>query len=239
VKVHALLCFLLSADAGEPDRGIDLLRRVDPALDALRGSWRFEGPALLMESMSRLQIPWAAPEEFDLVLDVERLSNVGKLLVGLGTFDVVIDNWHANEHRSGAHRLDGRHVTEYPARIGAVLKNDVRHRITYVVRRTSLVVKVDAVEILRFEGDFKRLSLDPRYAPPAPRAFFIANELSAFRLHRAILRPRGGRGTSLSSPDRCPLPFGQARWSCGACGRVTVAGGPAAPLCHAAVMKRR
>src|SRR5688500_17089151 len=137
-------------DAGTPDRGIDLLRLIDPGRDALRGAWRFEGSSLVMESMSRLQVPWTAPEEFDLALDVERLSNVGKLLVGLGAFDVVIDNWHANEHRTGAHRLDGRHVTEYPARVGAMIRNDVLHRIVYAVRRTSVVVKVDGLEILRF-----------------------------------------------------------------------------------------
>ena len=235
MKVHAL-CLLLLADAGEPDRGIDLLRRIDPGRDALRGSWRFEGTALVMDTMSRLQVPWTAPEEFDLALDVERLSNVGKLLVGLGAFDVVIDNWHANEHRAGAHRLDGRHVTEYPARIGAVFRNDVLHRIVYAVRRTSVVVKVDGLEVLRFEGDLRRLSLDPRYAPPAKRAFTLANEISPFRIHRMRLRPRGERGTSIPA---CPLPFNTARWRCATCGRVTVAGGPAAPNCHAAPMKTR
>lgn len=221
-------------DAGNPDPGVDLLRRIDPARDALRGSWRREGTSLVMESMSRLQVPWTAPAEFDLVMDVERVSNVGKLLVGLGAFDVVIDNWHQNEHRTGLHRLDGRHVTEYPARVGAVFTNGVRHRIAYVVRRESVVVRVDGRDIVRFEGGFERLSLDPRYAPPVKGALFVANELSAFRIHRMVLRAKAGGGTSIAA---CPLPFGQSRWRCGTCGRVTVGAGPAAPICHDSPMR--
>ena len=178
------------------------------------------------------------PEEFDLVLDVERLSGTGKLLVGLGAFDVVIDNWHANEHRAGIHRLDGRHITEYPARVGAVFKNETRHRIVYAVRRRSVVVTVDAQDIVRFEGDLKRLSLDARTAPPKKGAFFLANELSPFRIHRACLRPVGERGTSLSTPDRCPLPAGWARWRCAACGRIAVQNAPAMKPCHARPMQR-
>ncbi|HEX7901925.1 MAG TPA: hypothetical protein VF950_29470 [Planctomycetota bacterium] len=238
MKVHALLCFLplVHTDAGDSDRGIDLLRRVDPGRDALRGSWRVEGTSLVMEPMSRLQVPWTAPDEFDLVLDVERLHNVGKLLVGLGAFDVVIDNWHANEHRAGAHRLDGRHVTAYPARVGAVFRNNVLHRILYSVRKASVVVKVDGLEILRFEGDLGRLSLDPRYVPPTPRAFFVANETSPFRILRMSLRPMEGRGTSIAS---CPAPLNQARWRCGTCGRVTVAFFRTAPICHDVPMKTR
>jgi hypothetical protein len=237
----AWLALLVLADAGEPTRGVDLLRAIDPARDALRGSWHVDGPALIMEPVSRLQIPCLAPEEYDLVLEVERLSDVGKLIVGLGSgphaFDVVIDNWHANEHRSGMHWLDGRHVTKYPARIGAVFANDVPARIVCTVRKERVVVRVNGREIVRFEDDFKRLSVDRRYAPPNRRAFFLANELSRFQIRRISLLALGGHAELLSDPGRCPLPVGDARWRCGACRRVTVASAtPAAPRCCGASM---
>jgi hypothetical protein len=232
--MRAGLALLLLADVGAPREGVDLLSLVDPARDALRGGWRADGAAIVMEPASRLQIPCVPPGEFDLVLHVERQSDVGKLLVGLGPFDVVIDNWHAGEHRAGMHWLDGRHVTEYPARIGAVFRNDVLHRIVYSVRRDTVVVQVDGREIVRFEGDFKRAGLDRRTAPPRRGALFVANELSRFRISRIRLMPRLGRPTLLAEPGRCPLPGGEARWRCGTCARVFVAGdNPVAPRCCA------
>lgn len=229
-----MLALLLTLDAGLAERGIDLLRRIELSRDTYFGAARPEAGSLILEPKSRLQVPWTAPAEFDLLVVAERLTDQGKLVVGLGAFDVVIDNWHANEHRAGPHFLDGRHVTEYPARVGAVFRNGARHRILYRVRADSLIVRVDGEEIVRHEGDRRRMSIDKRYAPPVKGAFYLANELSAWRVHRISLRPAGEeRGTSTAR-----FPLDQDRWSCGDCGRVRVAVG-AAPNCHGKAMEKR
>src|SRR6185436_11775655 len=63
---------------------IDLLKRIDPAKDALKGVWKLEGSALIspIEKYARIQLPYIAPEEFDLRLVVERKKKASDVFAG-------------------------------------------------------------------------------------------------------------------------------------------------------------
>lgn len=184
-------------------RGIDLLRLVRLPDDSVRGASTVEGGALIVMPNSLVRILYEPPEEYDLKIVAERKDLQGKLVVGLVSgahqFDVVIDNFNENEHRSGMHNLDGKHVVDRQndVRIGPVFTNDVRHTVVYAVRKGSVVVQVDAKEVFRWEGDFTRLSIDRRFNVLNSKALFVGNAISRYRISRIQLSPLGPRGNPL------------------------------------------
>jgi hypothetical protein len=193
------------SDARDSDgralRGIDLLPLIRLPDDSLRGPAAREGRALVITPNSLVRIPYRPPEEYDVRVVAERKELQGKLVFGLVSgdrqFDVVLDNFNENEHRSGLHNLDGKHVVDRENDVikGPVLKNDTVHRIVYSVRRGRVSVSVDGKEVLRWEGDFARLAIDRRFNVHEPRALFVGNAISTYhitRINLAPLAPGGG-----------------------------------------------
>jgi len=184
-------------------RGIDLLRLVRLPDDSLRGASMREGRSLTLTSNSLVRILYQPPEEYDLKVVAERKELQGKLVVGLVSgdrqFDVVIDNFNEGEHRSGLHNLDGKHVVDRENDVvkGPIFKNDAPHRIVYSVRQGRVTVRVDGKEVIRWEGDFARLSFDRRFNVNEPRAMFVGNAISTYRVTRIELFPLGGSGRPL------------------------------------------
>jgi hypothetical protein len=184
-------------------RGIDLLQLMRLPEDSLRGPAAREGRALIIKPNSLVRILYQPPEEYDLRVEAERKELQGKLVVGLVSgnrqFDLVIDNFNENEHRSGLHNLDGKHVVDRENDIikGPVLRNDTLHRMVYSVRKGRVSLRVDGREILRWEGDFARLAIDRRFNVQEPRAMFVGNAISTYRITRINLVPLTGGGGPL------------------------------------------
>lgn len=187
-----------SSASGRPR--VDLLRPIDPNKDTIRGLSTLEGKVLLLGTNSQVQIPYEAPEAYDLTFVLQRLDLQGKLVVGLASgehqFDVVLDNFHDGEHRSGLHNLDGRHVVDRDrdVRTGALLNNDAPMTLVYSVRPGKVRVTLDRKEVFSWEGEFKRLAVDARFRVPNRRAFFFGNAISRFRVTRIELVCVTGRG---------------------------------------------
>lgn len=188
---------------GRSLRGINLLRGVRLPEDAVRGQPVIEGGVLDLRPNSLIKILYQPPAEYDLRIDVERKDLQGKLVVGLVSgdhqFDVVIDNFNENEHRSGMHNLDGKHVVDRDneVRIGPVFKNDTIHTLVYSVRKGQVIVRMGGREILRWEGDFARLGVDRRCNVFNARALFVGNAISRYRITRLELLPLGPPGRPL------------------------------------------
>jgi hypothetical protein len=69
-----------------PTHSVDLLRLIDPQNDAVEGKWHFEGQTLVSPATGRwdrIRIPFAPPEEYDLVVTAERKSGIGRHHGGL------------------------------------------------------------------------------------------------------------------------------------------------------------
>ena len=183
--------------------GFDLLGLIRLADDSVRGASTREGRAISLTPNSLLRIRYQPPGEYDLRIVAERKELQGKLVVGLVSgerqFDVVIDNFNENQHRTGLHNLDGKHVVdrENDIRIGPVFRNDTPHAILCSVRAGLVTVRVDRKEVIRWEGDFARLSIDRRCNVNEPRALFIGNAISTYRITRIDLVPRGAGGGPL------------------------------------------
>jgi hypothetical protein len=188
---------------GRALRGIDLLSLVRLPEDSLRGPSTREGGALNITPNSLVRILYQPSEEYDLRVVAERRELQGKLVVGLVSgdrqFDVVIDNFNENEHRSGLHNLDGKHVVDRENDVikGPVFKNGTPHRIVYCVRKGRVSVSVDGKEVIRWEGDFARLSIDRRFNVHEPRAMFVGNAISTYRITKINLAPLAAGGGPL------------------------------------------
>jgi hypothetical protein len=207
-RVAALAALLLLPAAAHARRDssgakrfrVDLLRLIDPNQDTVRGLSTLEERALILATNSEVQIPYEAPEEYDLTVVAERRELQGKLVVGLASgerqFDVVIDNFHQNEHRTGLHNLDGKHVVdrEVDVKVGLVLKTGTPMTLVYSVRSGRVTVAVDGSAVVRWAGDFARLAVDARFRVPNRRAFFFGNAISRFRITKIDLVPVRGRG---------------------------------------------
>jgi hypothetical protein len=188
---------------GRALRGFDLLGSIRLADDSVRGGSTRDGRAISLMPNSLVRIRYQPPAEYDLRIVAERKELQGKLVIGLVSgerqFDVVIDNFNENEHRSGIHNLDGKHVVDRQndLRIGPVFKNDTPHAIVCSVRAGLVVVRVDGNEVIRWEGDFARLAIDRRFNVNEPRAMFVGNAISTYRILRIDLVPRGAGGGPL------------------------------------------
>lgn len=182
----------------DPSKLQDLLGLVDASKDAVRGSWGFDGGALLTSSVQwgRLQIPCVPPAEYDLELEVERKSGGNSLNIGLVAdgrqFLVVLDGWEEGKWAG----LDI--VNEKPffqnetSRPGRVLKKGQVHRVVCSVRKDGVRVDVNAQRLLESKVAPRLYSLHESWRVPDPRALLIGSWESVFSIRKMILRPVAG-----------------------------------------------
>jgi serine/threonine-protein kinase len=182
----------------KPAPPVDLLRLIDPARDSVKGRWSFQGQILLSprEKNSVLQIPYAPPEEYDLEVVAARQEGADMLGVGLVAggrqFLLHLDGWPLSVGGpfSGIDALDHKRAlaneTTYHGRLLVMGKPT---RIICAVRRKGITASCDGRVIVRWEGDFKRLSLSPQFTTRDRDRLFLTDEESVFRITRIALRP--------------------------------------------------
>jgi hypothetical protein len=184
------------------DGPVDLLGLLDPAKDAVSGTWRIEGAALVCKPAKtyvRLQIPCAPPAEYDLEATVERKGPSEALVLGL-----VAGGRQFLAHFDGKlydpkgalvspicttlRLLDGQSRNEalFP---GPILKEIGSSTIVCSIRSTGVQVRVDGLKVLDFQGDLMRLSVPNQWKIPAPRALFLGAYDCEYRFTKLTLRP--------------------------------------------------
>lgn len=151
-----------------PGLGIDFLRMIDPARDGLSGTWEKSGTVLNSPAREGfLEVPYAAPPEYDLLLTVERKSDEKKLnsLVVIlplieGKVAVMVDQAEeGSEEISGMSQIDGKRIADNETKHqGRLLRQDIPSTVIYAVRRTGVSLHVDGKRIFDWKGDLKRLS---------------------------------------------------------------------------------
>ncbi len=145
---------------------VDLLRLVDPKKNAIKGTWLFDKDALLMGTEGKtglhlLEIPHETPEEFTLVIELQRTEGNDALFV-----IVPIDGHHTlilidaeQGTLSGIHGLDNKGILANESLVkGSLLKNRRLANVEYTVRKNSLSVSLDGKQIINFDGKMSRLA---------------------------------------------------------------------------------
>jgi len=180
---------------GEPG-AIDLLPRIDLTRDSIVGTWGLQGGVLISPEVpeGRLQLRHRVPQEYDLILLVERRSEEFRsfhlgLPVGGRQVLVTLDGF-GPEPRSALEFLDGK-VSSEPGSVHDEPLFALREtrRVVCSVRRGRLRVAVGATRVIDWEGDFGRLGLPEHWSVPEPGSAFVGTWKSRFAVRQISLVP--------------------------------------------------
>lgn len=174
-------------DVVRKGNAVNLYRMLDRELDQLQGMW-FEEEGTLhcnRDTPSRLQIPFAPPEQYTLHLKVKRLKGDDQLAVGLivgGRQTMLsVDSYHST--CSGLNLVDGQKSNGNPTTYkGAVLPLDQEVALEVHVSPGGVQALADGRKFVDWEGEASRLSLDSRYEFPHADWLF----LGAWNTHFSI-----------------------------------------------------
>ncbi len=185
--------------SGKRNEIVDLLKLIEPARDSISGGWTRDGGALVSPAgipFARLQVPYAPPAAYQLTAVVERAAagdsfSLG-LVVGTSQPAVVLDGW--NNKKSGIAMVDGRwgDWNETAVDTPDLLKGG-QHTIVCRVQPDRIEVQVDQRKIIDWQGDSRRLSIDPRTPLRSAQQLYLVSHLASIRImklgSRAALAP--------------------------------------------------
>jgi formylglycine-generating enzyme required for sulfatase activity/uncharacterized coiled-coil protein SlyX len=232
------------------DTAVDLLALIQPERDAFEGTWFWEEGSLVCSGQGRelLQIPYAPPDEYDLLVDAERMSgdrlgSIG-LVVGARQVMVLVDQHPEVGYCSGLHIVDGVHAC-VKAR-GDVCRGPLTQAGTPVaircqVRRSgseyAVVATCDDRPIVNWTGDPSSLSVDLPHQPPRGDTLFLMAQESRLRITKVQLVPVSGEGRMATEPVNSAsgkpidlLQFAEARGDWRFEGRALVGETPSPPM---------
>jgi WD40 repeat protein len=190
----------------EDDLEVNLLKLVDPKVDAVVGGWTLDDGVLVCSQKApggRLQIPYMPPEEYDLLIVGARKEGTDSFNIGLCSgprpFQVVIDGWAKDGvGYTSLWSIDGKDGTANETTYkGMLLENGRPSRILCSVRKGGVKVLVDGKVVIDWKGDFGRLTAHDQARLPNPRALGIGSYNCEVRYTRVALIPVKGEGRSL------------------------------------------
>lgn len=187
-----------STTALRPSRSVDLLQLIDLARDTRRQSgwpaWRREGSVLVMPpGNALLEIPYSAPEEYDLKVVVKREGEAAVRpfvimpVAGGRTFQIQFD--FDALHRLCIANYDGRWTT---ITNHAIFESGKYSTIICRIRRSGFSILADGQLIADRKGGYSRYSPDPAFLAKDPSHPMIASFTStAFYISQLELTPIG------------------------------------------------
>jgi hypothetical protein len=190
--------------AGDARVPVDLLRMIDPARDFTEGRWTCDGALLSCEQKlpkARVQIRYAPPTEYDVIVVIERKDGNDSFQVGLicGSQPclMVVDGWGSTV--AGLMLIDGRFAdsNESTARQDPLLGLDRPTLVVVSVRNESVRLSVDGKRIVAWKGAFNRLWSHQDYKLPTAGALFLGCWDTRFAIEQATLQPVAGSGRRL------------------------------------------
>jgi hypothetical protein len=180
----------IEKEAKPPTTSLALIGLIDPRRDAVVGTWKLDGKALVTPDAdhARLRVRYECPEEYVLRLLVERIRGdtlaIG-LIVGKHRTNVVF-----TAGSCGLETIDNRVVWDNETlRRGINLKCGGASEIICTVRKDRIIVSLDGTIVVDYRGDPTRLSLAPDWAMPKGRDLWIGAHGSVFYIHRIDLEP--------------------------------------------------
>lgn len=183
---------------------VDLLKLVSPprSRDVVKGKWSMSGKALVspLDPEARIQIPYLAPEEYDLRIVTERKQGpdcvcVGFPVPGLRTF-MNIDAGNNIGYVSGLQGIDQipMMARNEGAVRGPLMIKGRKNTIEIKVRRQSITILVNNRQIVHYTGDFQRLRAGDNWDAPLQGAFIIGTWKSSYHFYAIEVTPVSGPG---------------------------------------------
>jgi serine/threonine protein kinase len=193
---------LLRAPAAAPaGSAVDLLALVDPAKDAVDGTWTRDASGLRSAAGEhvRLQLPYLPPDEYDLRVSLTRGSSADGLAFGLARggaqWTVFVDKLPSEGGHTGLEKLDGgQHTLVRGMQVAAGESATFEFR----VRKAGIAVLKNGAPLFQWQGATSRLSNFERWSVPDKRTLFLGHWQSEVTYTAVQLVPvSGGRGAPL------------------------------------------
>jgi hypothetical protein len=150
--------------------------------------------------LARLQIPYAASAEYDLVLTVARREGSNSFNVGIASagrrFSLSMDGWEGGDI-GGLDAMDGKASNANEARFQEKVFVDGKPRkVVCCVRRSHVALWVDGKRYVDWKGDFKRLAV-AHFGVPDERVPWLLCGSTGYDVSRMTLVPLSGPGQRL------------------------------------------
>ncbi len=198
----------------------DLLKRIALERNTVRGTWRWDGKALVSPAtnFALLQIPVSPPAEYVLRATVEATSISDCLCLGLVTgsrqVTVVLNGWQNTT--SGLQLVNFQMVPTNETKTGPVLRAGTPNEIVCTVNKGRIEVTCNGKPFVRWTGDFNRLLAGPDWEPPNKNQLYLGTNLTAYRISKLELEPltkssRVSKATS-ANPTQSKLKVLSARY---------------------------
>ena len=177
--------------SAEPAAAVDLLAKIDPARDALQGTWKRAGAALVStpSAVAQLQVPHDLPPDYRLTMEVERTIAVGSLdfglIVGGRTACVALD--YRDGARSGIGGIDGKLLRKGEAVYEGRALDPGRNTVVAEVRGNRILVRVGDTTVIDWTGDPARLAVVPVWDKTDGKRLYVGHQNGGFRFHRLEL----------------------------------------------------
>jgi len=182
---------------------IDLLKLIDPSKDSVVTTWTMDNGILHsgMNFRSRLQVPYQPPEEYDLTLVFTTTGDGNPLFVGLvagGTqCHIFVDGWNKtgidNIDKKGTPLSQGTNFLNY----GKGEEYGKDNSILVQVRKKGITLTVNGKNAFTWEGPLSRLSPNPDWSVPNPKALYLGAWDRPLAIRKYALTPVSGQGHRL------------------------------------------
>jgi len=186
---------LVAAKAGLKGATIDLLKAIDPKLDAVHGVWYFDNKKLYsqQEFAGRIQIPVDVPKAYVLHMKVQRIE--GPEQFGFG---IVVDGFQSmvsidgSEGKvTGLNQLDGKSPAEQneTTRTATYFEDGKQAEIECRVEPGHVTLKIDGKDAFDWKGDAARLTVGKDYIVPKKEWLFLSATNTQFEISGLTLEP--------------------------------------------------
>lgn len=200
-KIEKRLAELGTGGGAAGGKRLDLLSKIDPVKDEVSGTWKLNGKVLTspLDSNARIQIPVMPPEEYDLLVTLERKEKGGHPAAGGFYIGLVRQDKHfgvevdSSCKQSMVHLVGGQQESTNGAIFrGSWLGDGRSHSIVYRLRRAKVEVRVDDKPVLDWTADFSNAYVAPDWAPKDPRLLLIGSCFSSYEIKQLSLVPVTG-----------------------------------------------
>ena len=183
---------------------VDLLALVDPAKDAVKGTWRHQGSALASVervSSGRIMIPLAPEGSYELQINFVRISGndlVGVILpVASSTVTLHLGGWLGRA--SGLRLINGKGDNETVK--ASTLENGRQYSVNVKVlvddHEAWITVTLDGEPLIAWRGAPSALSLNTRWRLPLPGYLGLAHSETTVVFRSVRLRMLSGEARLL------------------------------------------
>lgn len=170
-------------------QSVDAITKIDVVQDSIVGQWRIEADQLLTPDFERglravLGLPLDVPAQYDLKLVIARRSDANERFGGLNiafpfgdSRGMLAVGTHRDVGGCFIERIDGisTHQSLPTWTEGLLFEIDELRVVDLSVREHEIVVLIDGVEAIRWDGDPNQIELPPGWEIPDRRSIFLGS----------------------------------------------------------------